>query len=119
VSTKKNPSVLIVETGDHGDVEHRIPYARFLNAFTRPDLDYAYVTAPQAALDNKIMPYARGKGMGGSTIINFMTYTRGAAGDYDEWAEIVGSDDWAWDAALKRFHKVGCFAAEHIVETES
>ncbi|KAI8582140.1 hypothetical protein K450DRAFT_285409 [Umbelopsis ramanniana AG] len=106
VSSKKNPSVLIIETGDHGDVEHRVPYARYLNVFTRPDLDYGYLTAPQVPLDNKVLPYARGKGMGGSSMINFMVYTRGAAGDYDEWAKLVGSDDWAWDAALKRFHKV-------------
>jgi hypothetical protein len=111
VSTKKTPSVLIIEIGDHGDVKHRVPYARYLNVFTRPDLNYAYVTAPQTALDNKVLSYARGKGMGGSSMINFMVYTRGAAGDYDEWAKLVGSDDWSWNAALKRFHKVGCFAS--------
>jgi choline dehydrogenase-like flavoprotein len=110
VSTKKNPSVLIIEAGDHGDVEHRVPYARYLNVFTRPDLDHGYVTGPQTALDNKVLPYPRGKGMGGSSMTNFMIYTRGAAGDYDEWAQLAGSDDWSWDAALKRFHKVGCFA---------
>lgn len=49
--------------------------------------------------------------MGGSSMINFTVYTRGAAGDYDEWAELVGSDEWAWDAALKRFHKVSHFAS--------
>jgi len=103
--------VLIIENGDHADVMHRVPYARYLNIFTRPDLNYAYETAPQTVLDNKVLPYARGKGMGGSSMINFMVYTRGAAGDYDEWAKLVGSDDWSWDAALKRFHKVGCFAS--------
>lgn len=111
VSTKNNPSVLIIEAGDHGDVEHRVPYARYLNVFTRPDLDHGYVTGPQAALDDKVLPYPRGKGMGGSSMTNFMIYTRGASGDYDEWAELVGSDDWSWDAALKRFHKVGCFVS--------
>lgn len=103
--------MLIIETGDHGDVKHRVPYARYLNFLSRPDLNYAYVTTPQTAIDNKVLEYARGKGMGGSSMINFTVYTRGAAGDYDEWAELVGSDEWAWDAALKRFHKVSHFAS--------
>jgi choline dehydrogenase-like flavoprotein len=117
VSSKKNPSVLIIETGDHGDVDHRVPYARYLNVSTRPDLDYAYLTAPQVAMENKVLHYARGKGMGGSSMINFMVYTRGAAGDYDEWAKLVGSDDWSWDAALKRFHKVCCYKYKAIVRS--
>jgi choline dehydrogenase-like flavoprotein len=80
-------------------------------------LDYAYLTAPQVAMENKVLPYARGKGMGGSSMINFMVYTRGAAGDYDEWAKLVGSDDWSWDAALKRFHKVCCYKYKAIVRS--
>ncbi|KAI8582034.1 hypothetical protein K450DRAFT_285309 [Umbelopsis ramanniana AG] len=113
VSSKKNPSVLIIETGDHGDVDHRVPYARYLNLFTRPDLDHGYLTAPQVAVNNNVVPYVRGKGMGGSSMINFMIYTRGAAGDYDEWAELVGSDDWSWDTALKRFHKIENFTGNN------
>ncbi|MGQ4275786.1 GMC family oxidoreductase [Pseudidiomarina sp. E22-M8] len=47
----------------------------------------------------------RGKGLGGSSAINAMIYTRGAAGDYDSWAKVTNSD-WAWEAVLPRFRQL-------------
>ncbi|MFC0444957.1 GMC family oxidoreductase [Pseudidiomarina halophila] len=47
----------------------------------------------------------RGKGLGGSSAINAMIYTRGAASDYDSWAK-VSSADWAWQALLPRFRQL-------------
>lgn len=44
----------------------------------------------------------RGKGLGGSSAINAMIYTRGAASDYDNWAQ-QSSADWAWHNILPRF----------------
>lgn len=52
------------------------------------------------------MPYVRGKGIGGSSLLNFMVYLRGSSADYDRWAELVGSEDWAWDRVLRSFQKV-------------
>jgi choline dehydrogenase-like flavoprotein len=109
LSSKKSPSVLIIEAGDHGDVDHRIPFSRYFNSFARVDLDHGYVTAPVSAVDDKVIPYARGKGLGGSSMINFMVYTRGAADDYEEWAKLVGSDEWSWEAVQARFKKVCSF----------
>lgn len=106
-SAMTKPSVLLIEVGGDGaDIEHRIPSERFLNAFTKPDLDHAYSTTPQQAIGGKTLPYARGKGLGGSTLINFMAYTRGSASYYDHWAQLVGSDDWAWNKTKERFKKV-------------
>ena len=39
-----------------------------------------------AALENRRLWWPRGKVLGGSSSINAMCYTRGAPGDYDEWA---------------------------------
>jgi len=39
---------------------------------TRPDLDHGYVTVPQKELNGREIPYARGKGLGGTSIMNFM-----------------------------------------------
>ncbi|WP_417689204.1 GMC family oxidoreductase [Pseudidiomarina sp.] len=47
----------------------------------------------------------RGKGLGGSSAINAMIYTRGAPSDYDHWAS-VSSDEWAWSAVLERFKSI-------------
>jgi choline dehydrogenase-like flavoprotein len=106
LSSKKKPSVLIIEPGERGDVDHIIQYGRYANGFYRKDLNYGYLTTPISALDGKVIPYSRGKGFGGCSMINCMVYTRGAVDDYAEWAKIVGSDEWAWRAVQQRFQKV-------------
>ncbi len=47
----------------------------------------------------------RGKGLGGSSAINAMIYTRGAQSDYDGWAQQT-SEHWSWQQLLPRFRKL-------------
>ena len=65
--------MLLVEAGAEpvGDTL-RSPYDRYTPVFTRPDLDHGYATTAQKQLNGRVLPYARGKGLGGSTILNFM-----------------------------------------------
>jgi choline dehydrogenase-like flavoprotein len=72
-STESRPSVLLVEAGAEpvGDTLGS-PYDRFTPVFTRPDLDHGYSTTAQSQLNGRVLPYARGKGLGGSSILNFM-----------------------------------------------
>jgi choline dehydrogenase-like flavoprotein len=80
-----------------------------------PHYDYQYVTEAQKHLANRAVNYARGKGLGGSSAINFCFYTRGAKDDFDEWARRVGDDFFNWKNAERRFKKFEGFGA---VETE-
>lgn len=45
-------------------------------ASTRTDLDHGYLTTPQSQLNNRELPYLRGKAMGGSSNLNFMGKVR-------------------------------------------
>ncbi|RUO73824.1 hypothetical protein CWI80_00195 [Pseudidiomarina sediminum] len=47
----------------------------------------------------------RGRGLGGSSAINAMIYTRGAASDYEHWASLSHAD-WSWSNILPRFRKL-------------
>ena len=106
-TAKTKPSVLVIEVGcDAADIEHRVPYERFINAFKLTELDHRYSTCRQKAIDGKILPYPRGKGLGGTTLTNFMMYIKGPAADYDRWAQLVGSDDCGWSKTKDRFKKV-------------
>lgn len=49
----------------------------------------------------------RGKGLGGSSMINAMIYTRGVPSDYEHWAA-NSSSDWGWTNVLQRFRKLEC-----------
>jgi choline dehydrogenase-like flavoprotein len=52
------------------------------------------------------MSYDRGKGLGGSSSINFACYTVGPRDDYDEIARLVGDDEWKWVKAQNRYKRL-------------
>lgn len=106
-NASKRPTVLLVETGGDGlPTEHRQPYQRYSNAFVLPDFEYGYKTVPQSELGGRELPYQRGRGLGGSSAINFMVYTRGPAADWDRWADLVGDQEWSWGEVKERFRQV-------------
>ena len=56
--------------------------------------NWAYETDPEPHMDGRRMECGRGKGLGGSSLINGMCYIRGNAMDYDGWAKLPGLEDW-------------------------
>lgn len=73
------------------------------------DMNWGYKTTPQEHADSRELDYSRGKGLGGSSAINFGVYSVGARDDYEEWARIVGDDSFAWDKIQKRYKSLETF----------
>jgi choline dehydrogenase len=67
--------------------------------------NWAYETDPEPFMNNRRMECGRGKGLGGSSLINGMCYIRGNALDYDGWAERKGLENWAYRDCLPYFRK--------------
>lgn len=90
------PSVLLLEAGGRNeDASYRVPADRFTLAFKEPSLNWGYKTEPQGHLKGQQIDYSRGKGLGGSTSINFSCWVVGPDEDYNEWARRVGDDAWS------------------------
>jgi choline dehydrogenase-like flavoprotein len=105
-ASARKPSVLLVEAGGDGaNIEYRNPYERFSNQLI-PDLDYSYKTEPQEALGGGQFDYYRGRGLGGTSLTNFLVWSIGSSADYDRWGELVGDQDWAWKNTQQRFREV-------------
>jgi len=66
--------------------------------------NYAYETAPQVGLGGRRGYQPRGRGVGGSSLINAMVYVREQPQHYDGWAE-AGCTGWAWSDVLPYFRR--------------
>lgn len=73
-----------------------------MSFMAHPNLNWQYKTIPQTHLNNRALDYSRGRGLGGSTAINFAAYTVGPKDDYDRWAELVGDDFFNWENSVRR-----------------
>ncbi len=106
LSADPEVSVLLLEAGnDEKWIWTRIPIG-YLYCINNPRTDWCYETEPEAGLNGRSIRYARGKGLGGSTLINAMLYLRGQARDYDGWARLTGDASWRWDEVLPCFKRV-------------
>ncbi|WP_323001409.1 GMC family oxidoreductase [Denitromonas sp.] len=98
--------VLLLEAGnDEKWIWTKIPVG-YLYCINNPRTDWCYKTEPEPGLNGRSIIYARGKGLGGSTLINAMLYLRGQARDYDEWAQLSGDTNWAWNQVMPLFKGV-------------
>lgn len=68
------------------------------------ELDWGFRTVPQAELNNRRIFLTRGKGLGGTSLMNAMVYMRGNRGDYDGWRDL-GNAGWGFDDILPLFKR--------------
>lgn len=105
-NSKQKPDVLLVEAGGENDASTgRIDAERWIHLMN-PERNWGYKTAPQKNLDDRVIGYDRGKGLGGSTAINFCCWTIGSKDEYDEISQMVGDNDWDWAHAQERFKRI-------------
>jgi choline dehydrogenase len=84
----ENPStkVLLLEAGPRDtDFWIHVPLG-YGKLFARTDINWAYESEPEAALNGRRIFTPRGKVLGGSSSINGLVYIRGQPEDFDGWA---------------------------------
>lgn len=67
--------------------------------------NWGFWTEAEPHLDGRRLFWPRGRGLGGSSAINGMIYTRGQPQDYDEWRQ-MGLAGWSFDDVLPYFRKL-------------
>jgi len=98
--------VLLIEAGGHNrDLLVRMPAGVGELIKAKSKHNWGFWTAPEPHLDNRRLWWPRGKGLGGSSAINGMIYSRGHPRDYDRWAQ-SGLAGWGWDDVLPYFRKL-------------
>ena len=96
-----NLSVALLEAGgtDHDDAIADPAKWPFLQG---TKWDWQFETTPQEHTDRRVHGYPRGKGLGGSTLINAMAHVRGHPSDFDAWAA-DGCTGWSFADLLPYF----------------
>ncbi|VVC32223.1 Glucose-methanol-choline oxidoreductase,Glucose-methanol-choline oxidoreductase, N-terminal,Glucose- [Cinara cedri] len=99
-------SVLLIEAGGEEQFIMDVPLLANMLQFT--DANWKYKTMPSnnycLGFVNRQCNFPRGKVMGGSSVLNYMIYTRGNRRDYDAWAD-AGNFGWNSDIVHKYFLK--------------
>lgn len=105
LSEDADVSVLLLEAGGPDyrlDFRTQMPAALAYPLQSRR-YNWAYLTDPEPHMNNRKMECGRGKGLGGSSLINGMCYIRGNALDYDNWAKQKGLENWSYLDCLPYF----------------
>ena len=87
--------VLLLEAGrkdSHPYIHMPVGFAKM----TDGPYTWGLTTAPQKHANNREIPYAQGKVLGGGSSINAEVFTRGNPADYDRWAEQEGCPGWSF-----------------------
>ncbi|CAO1637997.1 unnamed protein product [Sympodiomycopsis kandeliae] len=109
LSELNNVTIAVLEAGDShlGDEVVEMP-GKMGYPLGNTHYDWSYQTAPQSHAYNLTFNWSRGKGLGGSSAINFMIGNRGSRQEYDAW-EKLGNTGWNWKTLFPYFRK-----AEHF-----
>ena len=100
-------SVLLLEAGP-ADTKREIHIPAMFPQLFKSEVDWAYETEPQAALNGRRVFNPRGKMLGGCSSINAMIYQRGNPKAYDHWASL-GNQGWGYADLLSLFKRLENF----------
>jgi choline dehydrogenase-like flavoprotein len=100
--------VLMLEAGGRDDGFWISIPAGFSKLLTGAQFNWRFETEPEENTYHRRIVVPRGKGLGGSSLINGMIFVRGQKEDYDQWAQ-MGAIGWSFDDVLPYFKKLESF----------
>ena len=102
-------SVLVLEAGGR----NRNPFIRIpmmcAKILYNPKYCTHFPNDDEPQLKGRSLQVPRGRGLGGSSIVNGMLYVRGHRRDFDDWAA-SGCDGWAFADVLTLFKRIEAYA---------
>ncbi|KLO19184.1 alcohol oxidase [Schizopora paradoxa] len=119
LSEDPNVNVLVIEAGTHhvNDPLVDVPGNRG-RALANPKYDWAFSTVPQSHANNRRLFEPRGKGLGGSSMLNYFGMFRPSKDDIDA-LEKLGNKGWNWDSLLHYMKKSETLVEFPISESDA
>ncbi|KAH8983419.1 alcohol oxidase [Lactarius hatsudake] len=118
LSEDPSVSVLVLEAGSPNLNDPTIlTTARYGTHFGDPQYDWGFTTVPQTNANGKIAFWPRGKGLGGSSGINFFQFHLPSQADIDAF-EKLGNKGWNWETLRPYFKKAERFLPPDVVKDD-
>ncbi|XP_060571854.1 L-sorbose 1-dehydrogenase-like [Ruditapes philippinarum] len=111
-------SVLLLEAGEHFDYDPNVHIPVLAFEYLHSDLAWLYKSEKEEGaflgLKDETAVLNRGKGIGGSSLINACMYSRGSPFDFDDWEKKYGCKGWGFNDLLPYFKKAEDIQIEHL-----
>ncbi|KAG5897963.1 hypothetical protein JTB14_013537 [Gonioctena quinquepunctata] len=110
LSEVKNWNILLLEAGTWGNDFTDIPVYGSTVKSSKYNWGYRSIPQKTACLGDseRKCDFPRGLGMGGTTLMNGLVYSRGHPEDFNRWAD-MGNDGWSYEEVLPYFMKTEDF----------
>lgn len=106
---RPNAVVAVIEAGDYHENDPLVDVPGMMSrAIHNPKYDWTYYTVPQKHAGNRQILQSHGKGLGGSSMLNFLGFVRPSKEELDA-IEQLGNVGWNWDslsAYMKKSERV-------------
>lgn len=102
LSEMDGAQILLIEAGGR-DTNPYIHMPVGFAKMTQGPLTWGFNTVPQKNANNREIPYAQARVLGGGSSINAEVFTRGNPVDYDRWANEEGCEGWSFAEIQKYF----------------
>ena len=104
LSEDGNVKVALIEAGGRDrDPWIHIPAGYYRN-ISNPAVTWQFGSGPEPHLDGRVVPWPRGRVLGGSSSINGLLYVRGQTQDFDVWRQL-GNVGWSFSDVLPYFKR--------------
>lgn len=106
----------LLEAGPMPSSDPLVTQPRFCGrASGNPTFDWDFRTKPQPHAAQRSFALPRGKGLAGTSMINYMVWDRASKTEYDSWKCLSGAEGgWDWESLLPYFKK-----SENAVSTKN
>ncbi|CAH0701480.1 unnamed protein product [Spodoptera exigua] len=100
-------NVLLIEAGHDAPFESRYPSLVAYLKKSKSDWNYTSVndTYSYQCHKNNVVEFTQGIMLGGTSALNFMTWSRGNPKNFDKWHWITKDPTWKWENVLPYFIK--------------
>jgi choline dehydrogenase len=102
LSEDPDRSVLLLEAGPDYPTVEQLPEDLRNPWISLVEHDWGFHATAEGA---RLLPYPRGKAVGGSTAVNGTVAMRGAPADFEAWAAL-GNDEWTYDRVAPYYRRL-------------